>query len=711
MACSNSRRCPTLTLAALLLLACLGFDQLCRAARSGNTIPAPDSIQVQNADNWPSYGDTSDEQRFSPLTEINAASVSRLGLLWSLDLDGMTSLEATPLAIDGTLYFTGTHAVVFAVDARSGKLLWRYDPDVAGVAAEHMRMDFGANRGAAYADGRVFVGSGDGRLIALDSRTGRKLWQVQTLPPDSGGTITGAPRVFGNKVIIGQGGAEYGFRGYATAYDTKTGRQAWRFYVVPGNPKNGFESAAMKMAAKSWSGEWWKYGGGGTPWNAITYDAELNRIYIGTGNSSPYDVKIRTQSQGDNLFLASIVALDADTGRYIWHYQVNPQEAWDYKATMDIVLADLDLNGRKRKVLMQAPTNGFFYVIDRRTGKLLSAEKIGKVTWAERVDLKTGRPVEAANIRYPDGPITMWPSTFGAHNWQAMSFNPATGLVYIPYMQLGARFDRFPNGAQNLATDTYKYRFTMAVGAEFVKQDPEDGKGSLLAWDPVANKVRWKVSHPQLWNGGTMTTAGNLVFQGTATGDFAAYSADQGRELWHFDAKLGIIAPPITYRVDGHQYVSVLVGWGGAVLSQDLMPVGWKYGAQPRRLLTFALDAGASLPPTAPPDWAVHPVSDPNFIADPTLMERGATLYFTHQCIVCHGADAMSAGIAPDLRESQAISDRVAFTAILRQGLLSSKGMPKFSELSDDDIASLRQYIESRAHMVQGGGHSRSAGP
>jgi quinohemoprotein ethanol dehydrogenase len=684
---------------ALVLMLCNFTMQWCwGAGADSRATPASPGSAADGS--WQSYGRTPDEQRFSPLFEINSGNVSRLGLAWSLDLADMVSLEATPLEVAGTIYFTGTRAVAFAVDARSGKLLWRYDPEVARVASEHMRMDYGASRGAAYADGRVFIATGDGRLIALDAHTGKPLWTQQTIPVDSAGTITGAPRVFGDKVIIGQGGAEYGFRGYVTAYDTRTGRQAWRFFTVPGNPRNGFESPAMQMAARTWSGEWWKYGGGGTPWNAITYDAELNRVYIGTGNASPYDPILRTQGNGDNLFLASIVALDADSGRYLWHYQVNPQESWDYKATADIVLAELTINGRKRKVLMQAPTNGFFYVIDRQTGKLISAEKFGKVTWAERIDLATGRPVEAPGIRYPDGPVTLYPSTFGAHNWQAMSFNPVAGLVYIPYMQLGTRFARFPNGAQDLAADTYKYRFTMTVGAEFVKEDDRDGKGALLAWDPVANKLRWKIDHPQLWNGGTMTTAGNLVFQGTATGDLAAYSADQGKDLWHFDAKLGIIAPPISYELDGHQYISILVGWGGAVLSQDLMPVGWKYRAQPRRLLTFALDGTASLPQTAPPDFTVDAVVDPNFAADPKLIEQGAKLYFTHQCIVCHGADAKSAGIAPDLRESTIISQLAAVTKVLREGVLSSKGMPKFSELSDTDIASLQQYVASQARAV-----------
>jgi quinohemoprotein ethanol dehydrogenase len=519
---------------------------------------------------------------------------------------------------------------------------------------------------------------------------------------DSGGNIEGAPRVIGDKVIIGQGGAELGFRGYVTAYDTRTGRQVWRFYTVPGNPKNGFENPAMAMAAKTWAGEWWKYGAGGTPWNALTYDKELNRLYIGTGNSSPYDPKIRTLGRGDNLFLASIVAVDPNTGRYIWHYQVNPQEAWDYKATMDIVLADLTIAGRTRKVLMQAPTNGFFYVIDRTNGKLISAEKIGKVTWAERIDLHTGRPVERPGIRYENGPVELWPSTFGAHSWQAMSYNPVTGLVYIPYMQLGMRFSPSAQARSSMSvTDgTHKFPGTSGGVFEFLRADEDDGKGALLAWDPVRNQLRWKVAHPQMWNGGTLSTAGNLVFQGTATGQFAAYSADAGKQLWQFDAQLGIIAPPITYAVQGKQYVSILVGWGGArgAVAVVLDPLGWKYGAQPRRLLTFALDSNGKLPPATPPDVTFSPAVNSNIQTEPAAVERGSSVY-NNSCVVCHGVGATAGGLAPDLRASTTFFDLGALTAILRHGSLTARGMPKFDELADSDIASLQQYVASRARL------------
>jgi quinohemoprotein ethanol dehydrogenase len=654
-------------------------------------------------DDWPSYGRDSDEQRFSPLTEIDAGNVGRLGLVWSLDIPSSASLEATPLEVDGTLYFTDSHAVVYAVDARAGRVLWKYDPKVGTAAPERLRVNFAANRGVAFSDGRVFVGTLDGRLIALDASSGRRVWETQTLPRDSGCNIAGAPRAFGNRVIIGQGGAEYGCRGFVTAYDNRSGRQAWRFYVVPGNPRDGFESAAMRMAAKTWSGHWWKYGGGGTPWNAITYDRELKRLYIGTGNSSPYDVQMRTEGKGDNLFLASIVALDAESGKYLWHYQVNPQEAWDYKAAMDIVLADLPIGGRQRKVLMQAPTNGFFYVIDRESGKLLSAEKIGKVTWASRIDLTTGRPVETPGIRYLEGPATIWPSSFGAHNWQAMSFSSQTGLVYIPYMQLGARYSRSAAARKALEAGTSKFPVTSAVSFEFVKEDADDGKGALLAWDPVSNSLRWKVRYEQMWNGGTLATAGNLVFQGTATGEFLAYSADAGRELWSFDAKLGIIAPPISYRVRGRQYISVLVGWGGAKgavpYPSVFEPLGWKYGLQPRRLLTFALDGAASLPSTPAADFSLRASLPADASVDATAAARGALVYGS-ACVICHGIDAEAGGLAPDLRESRSVADPAAFAAIVRGGSLTAQGMPKFDDLSAEDVSSIRQYILSRAREV-----------
>src|ERR1700683_513357 len=396
--------------------------------------------------NWYSHGGSRDEGNYSVLDQINAQTVGRLGLAWSLDLPGEVSLEATPLAIDGRLYFSGSSSDVYAVDARSGRVLWKYDPQVWRYRPEHLKLIWGINRGVAYSNGRVFVGTQDGRLIALEAGSGRLLWSVKTLADKSLQTITGAPWAIKGKVLIGNGGADSGARGYVTAYDERSGKRLWRFYTVPGDPSKGYEAEpfefeTMKMAAATWGKDWWKIGGGGgTVWDNMTYDPELNRIYIGVGNAGPWNPRVRSPGGGGTLFIASIVPPDAAPGHYTWHYQANPGEGWDYKNTTNMITADLTIDGKVRKVLMQSPTNGFFYVIDRTTGKLISAVKTGKVTWADHIDLSTGRPVETDNIRYQKGPTEIWPSPWGTHNWQGLCFAPQSGLVYSPYMQLGARF-------------------------------------------------------------------------------------------------------------------------------------------------------------------------------------------------------------------------------------------------------------------------------
>lgn len=650
--------------------------------------PAEGAASDIPAADWPSGGRLFDEHHFSPLDQINDENVSRLGLAWSLDLPGEQTLEAVPIAIDGVLYFTGQMSKVYAVDGATGKMLWEHDPETYKQRPTHQRFIFSANRGAAYWNGKVYVGTLDGRLLALDAKTGDPVWSVMTIDPDSLRTITGAPRAFDGKILIGNGGGDYGERGYLTAYDAETGKQLWRFYTVPGDPAKGFENEAMAMAAKTWNGEYWKTGTGGTVWDNVTYDRELNRVYIGTGNSGPYNPELRSPGGGDNLFLASIVAVDADTGKYIWHYQVNPREAWDFKATANIILTTLTIDGRERRVLMQSPTNGFFYVIDRESGELISAEKTGKVTWAERIDLETGRPVEAENIRYQKGPVTFWPSPYGTHNWQPMAFNPQTGLVYIPYMKTSARYELSENPSFGSGT-----QFTV------VKTDDDDGSGKLLAWDPVAQKVRWSVHRERMWNGGIATTAGNLVFQGDANGIFHAHDARDGSSLWSFDAKLGIIAAPMTYEVQGRQYVAILVGFGGATGPQMIFPPsGWKYGAQTRRLLTFALDGKAKLPATAPRDFNPAPLDDPKLVIDRAAAARGAALYNAKACIVCHGVDGRSmGGAAPDLQESGVAFDVESLGYLLRSGALAQNGMPKFEELTDSEVRDLYFYIRSIA--------------
>lgn len=651
---------------------------------------------VQNFDageaDWASHGGGINEGNFSRLDAINVGSVSRLGLAWSLDLDGEQSLEATPLAVDGVLYFAGSKGDVYAVDAVSGRQLWKFDAELSKYMADRMWLVFAVNRGVAYADGKIFVGTLDGRLVALNSHNGKVLWSVLTVTRGSKQTITGAPRVFKGKVVIGNGGGDSGARGYLTAYDAASGRQAWRFYTAPGRPEENAKDPTMSMAAKTWSGKYWETGTGGTVWDSVTYDPELDRLYIGTGNSGPYNPAVRSPGNGDNLFLASIVAVNPDTGRYIWHYQVNPREAWDYKATSAMIATTLKIDGKPRKVLMQSPTNGFFYVIDRVTGKLISAEKTGKVTWASRIDVKTGRPVEAPNIRYENGPVKIWPSPFGTHNWQRMSYSPSTGLVYIPYMQLGAQYSTVASKGG-----------TLVGGASItpVIEDGDDAKGALVAWDPAAQKMRWKVRNPTLWNGGVLSTGGDLVFQGTAEGWFNAYDANDGKKLWGFDAKHGIIAAPISYLAHGKQYVSVLAGYGGGVAfwSKTVFR-GWKFGAQPRRLLTFVLDGKGKLPATNAADPNVHAVDDPRLVLSEDRIERGARIY-ERNCAVCHGGELLSAGVAPDLRESGVALDFPTFNSVVRGALLTA-GMPKFEKLSEEEIGDVHQYIRAGAREVLG---------
>lgn len=673
---------------ALAVLASLGATQ---------AAPAGDA-------NWAGTGGPAGETHFSPLSTINSGNVAKLGLAWSLDLPGEHSLEAVPLAVDGVLYFTGQTSAVYAVDAVSGKLLWHYDPETYLRRPLHQRYVMPVNRGVAYWKGKVFVGTLDGRLIALEARTGKPAWSVQTLAEDSRQTITGAPRVFNDKVVIGNGGGDFGARGYVTAYDTETGHEVWRFYTVPGNPADGFEQPAMKMAADTWRGQWWKTGTGGTVWDSMTYDPELNRLYIGTGNSGPYNPRVRTEGVGDNLFLASIVALDADTGRYVWHYQVNPQEAWDYKATANISLADMEIGGQQHKVLMQAPTNGFFYVVDRENGKLLGAEKYGKVTWAKGVDLKTGRPIEEPGIRYEKGPVTFWPGPYGAHNWQPMAFSPRTGLAYIPYMQLAARYSEDAEYMARLKKGGAR-ETAFGGGAQFetLVVDGDDGKGALVAWDPVAQKIRWKVAYPSMWNGGVLATAGGLVFQGDADGIFHGYDASTGAEAWHFDAKLGIIAAPITYTVRGVQFVSILVGYGGAAgLNSKFVNRGWKYGQQPRRLLTFKLGGKARLPATAPRDLKVAALDDPALKLNEAEVAEGAALYGSN-CAMCHGMALQSSGApAPDLRESAIALKRENLAVFLPSGAASPSGMPRFEEFSPEQIRGLHMYIRAGAREALG---------
>lgn len=649
---------------------------------------------ASNGDDWPAFGRTYGEQHFSPLTQIDTRTVARLGLAWSLDIETPGNSVTGPIEVGGTLYFASGYSIVHAVDVASGKLLWTYDPGAAEAAGRKLRQGWGS-RGVAWWNGKIYTGTQDGRLIALDAQTGKPVWSQMTVGKDDYRFISGPPRVFAGKVIIGHGGADSSdVRGYVTAYDAETGKQLWRFFTVPGNPADGFENKAMAMAAKTWAGEWWKHGGGGTVWNAITYDEALNRIYIGTGNGAPWSYRIRSAGQGDNLFLSSIVALDADTGDYLWHYQTNPGESWDYNAAMDMELATLPIDGKPTQVLMTAPKNGFFYVINRRTGRLISAKPHVPITWATGIDLKTGRPNEVAGIRFEDGKdFEMAPSPMGAHTWLPMAYSPKTRLVYLPSIELSSTFND-----RGIDLKAWKRTPDNVLDEGLAASFPLDavGKSSLTAWDPLTQTARWRVPTPGYWNGGVVATGGGLVFQGQIDGSFNAYDAATGKRLWRFDAKSPVIAPPISYSVGGRQYVTVLTGMGGsgAYLGPLLERFGLNPATQARRVLTFALGGKAALPPTRQGPATIPPVA--GFRGDAAAEGRGV-ITFAQRCGVCHGFRAVGVGAAPDLRASTVVRDADAFAGLLREGPLVSRGMPQFDELDAAQVADLRQYILSEA--------------
>ncbi|PBK04518.1 PQQ-dependent dehydrogenase, methanol/ethanol family [Pseudomonas abyssi] len=639
---------------------------------------------------WLSYDRTWAQQRFSPLTQISTENVQQLGLAWSIDLDNSRGLEATPLYHEGVLYTSLSWSRVMAVDADSGEILWSFDPGVDKAKGRSACCD-AVNRGVALWQGKVYVGTLDGRLIALDAKTGKPLWTQQTTDDSQPYTITGAPRVLKDLVLIGNGGAEFGVRGYFSAYDAATGALRWRFYTVPANPADGpQDSPALEAALKTWSDQTrWDLGGGGTAWDSMAYDAELNLLYVGTGNGSPWNREVRSPGGGDNLYLSSILALRPETGELVWHYQTTPGDSWDYTATQQLTLAELEIDGKPRQVIMQAPKNGFFYVLDRATGELLSAEKFGKVTWAERIDMATGRPVEAPNARYENEPALIWPSPFGAHNWHSMSYSPLTGLVYLPYQEIPATY---ANEGGNFVV---RNAFNTGAGLENRSLPREYATGALIAWDPEKQTPAWRVERPNHWNGGTLVTAGNLVFQGTSAGQLEAYTADKGDLLWQFPTQTGVIAAPMTYQHNGQQYIALMAGWGGAAAlfgGDAAVATGTRNIS---RMLVFKLDGKAQLS-SPPQQQAIDRVPQP-VVAAASDIEQGALNYGIY-CTVCHGVGAVGGGTIPDLRySSDAVRD--AWEAIVLQGAFRGKGMASFADsLSSEQAQQIKLYIMQREY-------------
>jgi PQQ-dependent dehydrogenase (methanol/ethanol family) len=699
---------------ALVLSACAAALALAASARSGEAAaaakPAPANVDEkrlmasqQHPGQWMSQGRDHLEQRFSPLTKINDKNVSRLGLTWFGDFDTRRGQESTPLVIDGVLYVTTAWSKVYAYNAKTGKELWKFDPKVPGEWGVNACCDV-VNRGVAAWKGKLYLGTIDGRLIAIDAATGRQRWSTQTTPKDKAYSITGAPRVANGKVFIGQAGSEFEQRGFMAAYNAETGKRLWQWWIVPGDPSKGFEQPELAIAARTWKGEWWKTGGGGSPWDGIAYDPVTNYVIIGTGNGAPWPQSIRSpgsMENNENLFLASMVALDADTGKYKWHYQFTPNESWDFDGTQQITLADIDIKGAKHHVAMQANKNGMFYVVDAKTGRLLSGEGfVPNINWHFGLDPETGKPkVNPESIYTEEKGFIVIPASGGAHSWHPMSYNPITGLVYIPtsygnYALVAAREDDNPMG-QKLSISMRKSQQLNA---------PRINTAYLLAWDPVKGKEAWRAPFETGRGGGTMTTAGNLVFQGN-TREFAAYRADTGEKLWSSPTQTGVVAGSVTYEVDGEQYVAVAAG----------SRIGGNYySPNGSRILAYKLNGTAKLPDPVPAIPQV--LNPPEQFGSPDLLVKGADTY-NRFCGGCHGTDGQSRGMFPDLRYSAALGSAEVFNSIVMDGALTANGMVSFKKaLKQDQVDSIRAYLVSRAidlkkNPPRGFGGPGGAGP
>jgi len=694
--------------AALALAGCnmAGAGSGERAAVSPPTEGVTDAlIAAADPNEWLTYGRDYGEQRFSPLTQVDTASVGQLGLAWSADLDTARGQEATPLMHDGVLYITTAWSKVLAFDAATGKPLWAYDPEVPRETLVRACCD-AVNRGVALYGDKLYVGTLDGRLVALDAKTGKVAWSKTVVPDQKNYTITGAPRAAKGLILIGSGGSEYKARGYLAAYDWASGEEVWRFNTVPGDPSKGFDgegpnAEAHEAAAATWGGEWWKMGGGGTVWDTIVYDPTTNLVLFGTGNAEPWNPAANDRGEGDALYTGSIVAVDADTGEYRWHFQETPEDRWDYDSNAPIMLADIEIGGQQRHVALHAPKNGYFYVLDAKTGEFLSGKAFATQNWTTGLDAK-GKAKVADEARYEKTgqAFVGLPGAIGAHSWHPMSMSPATGLVYLPTNQVGQGY--------LAAKDWQESDIGFQVGLDTAKTAmPSDAAtrdavaktvtGALVAWDPVKQAAAWTVSYPGPWNGGTLATAGGLVFQGTAAGDFVAYDAKSGGKLWSFPAQTGIVAAPMTYTVNGEQYVAVLAGWGGV---WDLVAgtLAGKSGPVRNisRLLVFKLGASGKLPPPPPSNKAV--LDPPPFTGKPEQVAHGGDLYARY-CSVCHGDAAVAGGLVPDLRHSSAIGFADTIKAVVIDGALKHQGMVSFaSAMKPADAEAIRQYLIKRAN-------------
>lgn len=684
---------------------------LVRAVSLTETPPGADvdgariSAARETPEDWLTYGGTYDEQRHSLLTQINTQNVGELGVAWTYELSTARGVESTPIVVDGVMYVTSAWSVVHALDAKTGQELWVYDPSVDRARGVAACCDV-VNRGVAIWEGKVFVGTIDGRLIALDSASGEVKWDILTVDLSKPYTITGAPRVVKGKVLIGNGGAELGVRGYVSAYEAETGDMAWRFYTAPHPNKRPdgavSDSAFERIANITWGdeGQWTQDGGGGTVWDSIVYDDVNDLILFGVGNGSPWNRDLRDPSGGDNLFISSIVAVRPETGEYVWHFQTTPGDNWDYTATQTIILADLPLGekGASRRVAMQAPKNGFFYVLDAATGAYLSGKNFVPQTWTSGLD-KQGRPVEISAARYGVDVILQSPGSLGAHNWHPMAFNPDEGLAYIPAQEIPqalASDQRFLDKPTRWNTGAdFDAGTPPVIPPGLVKAVRGTLKGRLLAWDPVKQEARWSVEHRSAWNGGVLSTAGGLVFQGQLDGTFTAYDAATGAQKWQYDVKSGAASGPGTYQIGGEQYVTITTGWGsayGLVVGLDLDNAAPTLG----KVVTFKLGGTGKIPNPDAPLIERKPAAD--IFGDTAMLEAGRVNYHRN-CMVCHGSLAIGSGILPDLRWSQTAGSKDAWNTIVREGVLAGNGMVSFADyLTQEESEAIRAYVTTRAH-------------
>ncbi|MDE0283435.1 MAG: PQQ-dependent dehydrogenase, methanol/ethanol family [Gammaproteobacteria bacterium] len=648
---------------------------------------------------WPVHGQSHQEQRFSLLDQVTTKNVHNLQPEWYLDIPSIDDgLAATPIIRDGIIYMSSSFANIYAVDAANGEPLWHYDPQTSVHSGFSNSWAARVNRGVAVADGLVFVGTPDCRLVAVSAKSGELRWQTLTCDPSAEYAITGAPRVANGKVFIGNGISDFGARGYVSAYDAATGDFIWRFWTVPGNPDDGHENEIMEMAAETWA-DGWAPNGGASAWDAIVFDPEFNQLYIGTDSAIPYDPSERSPGGGDHLFTNSIIALDADTGAYKWHYQTVPNDAWDYNAANHIILADLQISGESRQVLMQAPKNGFFYVLDRQTGALISARPYIGVTWATHIDLKTGRPVERPEARYYKNQprrATIVPSLLGGHNWHPMSYNPPAGLVYIPAHEFKTTYWINPDAKLGGVMSDY-YGDDLDEKKAGLKPETQNTIGRLIAWDPVRAEAKWAVNHELPMNGGVMSSAGGLVFQGTATGQFNAYDANTGKRLWSYDVQASVQAPPVSYRIDDKQYVLAAVGGSG--IARFMVPLygTGKNALGPSRLVAFTLDGRDSLP--APVLHQAEVPRPPELTASAEDIRRGAEIYEVAACSVCHASVAVGRRpltSVPDLRYMTPETHK-DFRNIVLRGYRRPTGMISYDGLLDEaDVDVLHAFLISR---------------